>query len=212
MLLGLDPMARPLLQWEAAHPIPPPTLEEADQDPAHRPDAKELDGLMKLNPPLRAMHPFGATLAQECVSLFMYDVRTLALETQAHVPVLRPLAGAGRHDLGLRPAPAGPPDTAVAPAHRALDPQDTQSPVAPRGPAGHLSRRQDHLDPPRPGTGGHLAGQSGQCRSTPADQSGAIPAPPPRSGSASARSRCDRLWPSTRRLATAGASTSTTTP
>ena len=41
---------------------------------------------MKLNPPLRAMHPFGATLAQECVSLFMYDVRTLALETQAHVP------------------------------------------------------------------------------------------------------------------------------
>ena len=27
------------------------------------------------------MHPFGATLAQECVSLFMYDV-----ETEAHVP------------------------------------------------------------------------------------------------------------------------------
>jgi hypothetical protein len=34
MLLGLDPMARPLLQWEAAHPIPPPTLEESDQDRA----------------------------------------------------------------------------------------------------------------------------------------------------------------------------------
>jgi Sulfotransferase family len=32
------------------------------------------------------MHPFGATLAEECVSLFMYDVRSLALETQAHVP------------------------------------------------------------------------------------------------------------------------------
>src|SRR5260221_13735838 len=41
---------------------------------------------MKLNPPLRAMHPFGATLAEECVTLFMYDLRTLALETQAHVP------------------------------------------------------------------------------------------------------------------------------
>jgi Sulfotransferase family len=86
MLLGLDPMARPLLQWEAAHPIPPSTLEEADQDPRIAQTAKELDGLMKLNPPLRAMHPFGATLAQECVSLFMYDLRTLALETQAHVP------------------------------------------------------------------------------------------------------------------------------
>ncbi len=32
------------------------------------------------------MHPFGATLAEECVTLFMYDLRTLALETQAHVP------------------------------------------------------------------------------------------------------------------------------
>jgi hypothetical protein len=86
MLLGLDPVARPLLQWEAAHLIPPATLEEADQDPRIAQTAKELDGLMKLNPPLKAMHPFGATLAQECVSLFMYDVRTLALETQAHVP------------------------------------------------------------------------------------------------------------------------------
>jgi hypothetical protein len=86
MLLGLDPMARPLLQWEAAHPIPPPTLEEADQDPRIAQTTKELDGLMKLNPPLKAMHPFGATLAQECVSLFMFDIRTLAFETQAHVP------------------------------------------------------------------------------------------------------------------------------
>jgi hypothetical protein len=86
MLLGLDPMARPLLQWEAAHPIPPPTLEESAEDPRIAQTAKELAGLMKLNPPLKAMHPFGSTLAQECVSLFLYDLRTLALEIQAHVP------------------------------------------------------------------------------------------------------------------------------
>jgi hypothetical protein len=85
-LLGLDPMARPLRQWEAAHLIPPPTLEGAEEDPRIALTAKELDGLLRLNPPLGAMHPFGATLAQECVSLFLYDVRTLALETQAHVP------------------------------------------------------------------------------------------------------------------------------
>jgi hypothetical protein len=85
-LLGLDPMARPLRQWEAAHLIPPPSLDGSEEDPRIAQTAKELEGLMKLNPPLRAMHPFGATLAQECVSLFMYDVRTLALETQAHVP------------------------------------------------------------------------------------------------------------------------------
>lgn len=86
ILLGLDPMARPLLQWEAAHPIPPPTLETAAEDPRIAQTAKELDGLMKLNPPLKAMHPFGATIAQECVTLFMYDIRTLALEIQAYVP------------------------------------------------------------------------------------------------------------------------------
>ncbi len=62
------------------------TLEEAAEDPRIARTAKDLEGLMKLNPPLKAMHPFGATLAEECVSLFMYDVRTLALETQAHVP------------------------------------------------------------------------------------------------------------------------------
>jgi Sulfotransferase family len=86
MLLGLDPRARPLLQWEAAHPVPPATQAEAASDPRIAQTAKELDGLLKLNPPLRAMHPFGATLAEECVTLFMYDLRTLALETQAHVP------------------------------------------------------------------------------------------------------------------------------
>lgn len=109
MLLGLDPMARPLRQWEAAHLIPPPTLEGAEEDPRIAQTAKELDGLMKLNPPLRAMHPFGATLAQECVSLFMYDVRTLALETQAHVPTYaRWLEGAdmapayAQHKLALQ--------------------------------------------------------------------------------------------------------------
>lgn len=85
-LLGLDPVARPLLQWEASRPVPPASLEEAAEDPRIARTAKDLDGLMKLNPPLKAMHPFGATLAEECVSLFMYDVRTLALETQAHVP------------------------------------------------------------------------------------------------------------------------------
>ena len=32
ILLGLDPVARPLLQWEAAHPIPPRTWESSRSD------------------------------------------------------------------------------------------------------------------------------------------------------------------------------------
>src|SRR5271163_1572081 len=33
ILLGLDPVARPLRQWEAAHPVPPISLEDAAEDP-----------------------------------------------------------------------------------------------------------------------------------------------------------------------------------
>ena len=44
-----------------------------------------------------------------------------------------------------------------------------EPPLAPRGPARRLSRRPDHLDPPGPGTGHHLAGQPGQRRAAPPD-------------------------------------------
>lgn len=86
ILLGLDPNARSLLHWEASKPIPPPTLANAGEDPRIASCAKELNGLLKLNPAIGAMHPFGATIAQECVALFMYDIRTLGVETQAFVP------------------------------------------------------------------------------------------------------------------------------
>ena len=169
MLLGLDPVARPLLQWEAAHPIPPPTLDEGDEDPRIARTTKELDGLMKLNPPLKAMHPFGATLAQECVSLFMYDVRTLALETQAHVP---------SYARWLEQAEMAP---AYAQHRLALQTLQSRQPTERwilKTPnhlwhldalLRRLSRRPDHLDPSGPGTGGDLAGQPGQCRPTAPD-------------------------------------------
>ena len=85
-LIGLDPLARAPLHWEAAHPIPPPSLAEAAEDPRIAQTTKELEQLLSLNPALRAMHPFGATLAQECIALMLYDLRCLAMETQAHVP------------------------------------------------------------------------------------------------------------------------------
>jgi hypothetical protein len=86
ILLGLDPNARTLKHWEAARLIPPPTLATAGEDPRIAQNAKELGRLLKLNPAIGAMHPFGATIAQECVALFMFDVRTLGVETQAYVP------------------------------------------------------------------------------------------------------------------------------
>jgi hypothetical protein len=86
ILLALDPGTRALMHWEAARLIPPPTLATAGEDPRIAEYAKELRQLLDLNPAIGAMHPFGATIAQECVALFMYDVRTLGVETQAYVP------------------------------------------------------------------------------------------------------------------------------
>lgn len=86
ILLGLNPKARSLLQWEAASPIPPPDLANALTDTRISTCQSHLDQLLDINPPLRAMHPFGAMLAQECTALFMYDLRTIGLETQAFVP------------------------------------------------------------------------------------------------------------------------------
>lgn len=85
-LLSLDPNARPLKQWEAASPVPPPDLASHEEDPRIAKAAKSVEQLDRLNPAMRSMHPMGATLSTECVTLFAFDLRSLSLETQACVP------------------------------------------------------------------------------------------------------------------------------
>ncbi len=100
ILLGLDPMARPIRQWEARTPVPPATLASASLDPRIAEAEKQFEALHRLNPPFKAMHPTGAMLAEECVPFLMLDLRTLGLETQALVPAYgRWLAG-----CDMRPA------------------------------------------------------------------------------------------------------------
>ncbi len=86
ILLGLDPEVRPLLQWEASQPVPPPDLATHAEDPRIAESAKAFEQLQRLNPPIRAMHPFGATLATECVALMIFDLCALSIETQAYLP------------------------------------------------------------------------------------------------------------------------------
>ena len=86
ILIGLDPEARPILSWEASSPVPPPTLATHLEDPRIAESAKRVERLQKMNPAMMAMHPFGATVATECVALFLFDVRSMAIETQAFVP------------------------------------------------------------------------------------------------------------------------------
>jgi hypothetical protein len=86
LLLGLDPGVRPLLAWEAASPVPPPELATHAEDPRIAVSAKQTSQLQALNPAIRAMHPMGATLATECVSLLFLDLRSLLIETQGFIP------------------------------------------------------------------------------------------------------------------------------
>lgn len=85
-LLGLDPGSRPLLQWECANPIPPADLATAVEDPRIAKFGNGIKQMLKLNPGLGAMHPFGAMLAEECTAVFMFALRTIGMESIAFVP------------------------------------------------------------------------------------------------------------------------------
>jgi hypothetical protein len=86
ILLGLDPFNRPLLQWEARQPMPPLPLVTASEDPRIAEFSATIRQLKKINPALATMHPFGATVAEECTALFTYALRTIGMETIAFVP------------------------------------------------------------------------------------------------------------------------------
>jgi hypothetical protein len=86
LLLALDPEVRPLLHWESASPVPPPDLATHAEDPRIASAAKQVAQLEALNPAIRAMHPMGATIATECVGFLFLDLRSLLIETQAHIP------------------------------------------------------------------------------------------------------------------------------
>jgi hypothetical protein len=88
-LLDLDPLNRSLLAWEAESPVPPPELATVAEDPRIAATAKRLADGDRVMPWLPAMHPMGATLPTECVTLFMLDFRSLQIETQARVPRYR---------------------------------------------------------------------------------------------------------------------------
>ena len=86
LLLALDPEVRPLLHWESTSLVPPPDLATHAEDPRIAAAAKQVEQLSGLNPAVRAMHPMGATLATECVGFLFLDLRSLLIETQAHIP------------------------------------------------------------------------------------------------------------------------------
>jgi len=85
-LLDLDPRSRSLTGWESSALVPPPTLATRAEDPRIAETAKRTEALPKLMPPAPAMHPFGASLPTECVTLLALDFRSLQFETQVLAP------------------------------------------------------------------------------------------------------------------------------
>ena len=86
ILLGLDPINRPILQWEARYPVPPAGLAGASEDARIARLSGEMAQLHALNPAIATMHPFGSTLAEECTAIFTYSLRTIGMETIAFTP------------------------------------------------------------------------------------------------------------------------------
>jgi hypothetical protein len=66
--------------------MPPAELATASEDPRIAAFANDVGRVLKMNPALGAMHPFGSTLAEECTALFTYSLRTIGIETIGFVP------------------------------------------------------------------------------------------------------------------------------
>jgi hypothetical protein len=85
-LLAQDPATRAPLTWEIDRPVPPPETATFDTDPRIDEVDAVLSGVDLLMPGFRTMHPMGARLAQECVSITASDFRSVIFPTQYHVP------------------------------------------------------------------------------------------------------------------------------
>ncbi len=85
-LLAQDTRFRAPLTWEVAQPNPPPDTATYATDPRIA-EAEAAQAMRDaLNPGFQAIHPSGALRAQECVSIYAGDFRSLLFSTVFDVP------------------------------------------------------------------------------------------------------------------------------
>lgn len=84
-LLAQDPDSRSPLSWEAAFPCPP----DSGADRRIADSQKQLDMLCKLIPGFEAIHPVGALLPQECISITAHDFASIQFELNFDIPSYR---------------------------------------------------------------------------------------------------------------------------
>jgi hypothetical protein len=85
-LLARDPASRLLLQWEASHPFPPPRSSGYLSDPRIAATRRAMARLDRLAPDARALHPVGADLPTECVTLLANSFGSLEVPSIHWMP------------------------------------------------------------------------------------------------------------------------------
>jgi hypothetical protein len=85
-LLGQDPGNRLLLQWEASDPFPPPRASTYLSDPRIATTERAMRLLDRLAPDARSLHPVGAQLPTECVTLLANSFASLEVPTINWMP------------------------------------------------------------------------------------------------------------------------------
>jgi len=85
-LLGQDPANRVPRTWEVDRPFPPPETATYDTDPRIAEVQALIDVGHAARPEIRAMHPTGARLAQECIRMTGCEFASLIFLSQFGLP------------------------------------------------------------------------------------------------------------------------------
>ena len=85
-ILAQDPDTRTPLTWEAMFPSPPPEAATFESDPRIERCAATFPSVDLQIPAFKAMHPMGATLSQECVTMMGEAMCTPLFHNQFRVP------------------------------------------------------------------------------------------------------------------------------
>ena len=85
-ILAQDPASRAPLTWEAMFPSPPPTPSSFEADPRIEACDATFPSVDAQIPAFKAMHPMGARLTQECVTLMGETMITPLFHNQFRVP------------------------------------------------------------------------------------------------------------------------------
>jgi hypothetical protein len=85
-ILAQDAKSRAPLTWETMFPSPPPETASFETDPRIETCAATFPDIDQMIPGFKAMHPMGATLSQECVTMMGETMCTPLFHNQFRIP------------------------------------------------------------------------------------------------------------------------------